>query len=73
VSGTPQSVARLLVALEVAGCAPRQASPGVWLAACPTCLLRGWPALIEIRVSDAGSPVVACMAAHEPPQSELVA
>jgi hypothetical protein len=63
-------VQRLLRALEVAGCSPRPAGPGIWFAACPTCLQHGWPRLVEIRQTDAGI-VVACTAAHQPPAKSL--
>lgn len=63
----PVSLARLLAALEAAGCEPRPAGDGVWFAGCPTCLARGWRSVIEIRGTDAGI-VVCCIAAHEPPR-----
>jgi hypothetical protein len=64
---TGRSLSRLLASLEAAGCNPRPAGPGIWFAHCPSCLRKGWLALVEIRQTDAGI-VVACASAHEPPR-----
>lgn len=60
---SPSHLERLLASLEEAGCQPRPAGPGRWVALCPTCKLRGWDSVVEIRESG----VVACVSAHERP------
>lgn len=54
----------LIDALELAGCSPRPAGPGVWFAECPTCRRAGRTSLVEIRAGG----VMACVSAHEPPR-----
>ena len=66
---TPRSVARLLTALEAAGCTPWPAGDRAWFAPCPTCRLEGRESIVEIRASDVGV-IVACVTAHEPPAAD---
>lgn len=45
---------KLVNALRVHGCNPRQVSDGLWLAACPSCRDQGRFGLLEIRVTPEG-------------------
>jgi hypothetical protein len=46
------AIDELIAALRRDGCRPREAAPGVWVASCPLCKLRGRPHAIVVLVGD---------------------